>query len=63
MTKQEAIETIKANWPPENYTMLREALTIAVDALDSDDNRCTYYEENGKEPCCTHSCDGCMWYC
>ncbi len=62
MTKQEAIETIRANWPPENYTMLREALTIAIDALDSDDRRCRYCEENGEAPCCTHSCNGCTWY-
>ena len=23
---------------------------------------CSYYAENGKESCCTHDCDGCMWY-
>lgn len=23
---------------------------------------CTYYDSNGKAPCCTHDCDGCMWY-
>ncbi len=23
---------------------------------------CSYSTENGKEPCCTHECDGCMWY-
>ena len=22
---------------------------------------CRYFEENGKVPCCTHSCTGCMW--
>ena len=22
---------------------------------------CTYQKENGKEPCCTHDCEGCMW--
>ena len=33
MTNQEAIETIKNNWPPENYTMLREALAIAIQAI------------------------------
>lgn len=30
MTNQEAIETIEANYPPENYSMLREALNIAL---------------------------------
>ena len=33
MTNQEAIETIKANYPPENYSMLREALDIAIGLL------------------------------
>jgi hypothetical protein len=33
MTNQEAIETIKANYPPENYSMLREALDIALAML------------------------------
>ena len=23
---------------------------------------CTYYKWNGKVPCCTHSCDGCVWH-
>jgi len=34
MTNQEAIETIKANYPDESYTMLREALDIAIKALE-----------------------------
>lgn len=33
MTRDEAIAAIDANWPTENYTMLREALTLAKDAL------------------------------
>lgn len=33
MTNQEAIEIIKANYPDERYTMLREALDMAMDAL------------------------------
>jgi len=33
MTSQEAIETIKANYPPENYSMLREALDMAIALL------------------------------
>lgn len=33
MTNQEAIETIKANYPPENYSMLREALDMAIELL------------------------------
>ena len=23
---------------------------------------CTYYKENGKVPCCTHQCEGCVWW-
>lgn len=34
MIIQEAIETIKHNWPPSNYTMLIEALTMAIVALE-----------------------------
>lgn len=30
MTNQEAIETIEANYPPQNYSMLREALDMAM---------------------------------
>lgn len=24
-------------------------------------NMCKYQQENGKSPCCTHDCDGCVW--
>jgi len=33
MKETEAIEAIKANYPPENYALLREALDLAVNAL------------------------------
>lgn len=33
MTPEEAIGAITANYPPENYTMLREALDMAITAL------------------------------
>ena len=33
MTNQEAIETIEANYPPEKYSMLREALDMAISLL------------------------------
>lgn len=38
MTNQEAIETIEANYPPENYSMLREALDMAIARLKEQDN-------------------------
>lgn len=34
MTNKEAIDTIKANYPDERYTMLREALDMAIEALE-----------------------------
>lgn len=36
---QEAINVIKANYPPENYTMLREALDLAINLLEKEDNK------------------------
>ena len=33
MTNTEAIETIEANYPPENYSMLREALDMSIALL------------------------------
>jgi len=33
MDHKEAIKIIKANYPPENYTRLREALDLAVKVL------------------------------
>lgn len=34
MTSQEAIKAIQNNYPPERYTMLREALDLAIEALE-----------------------------
>jgi hypothetical protein len=39
MTNQEAIETIEANYPPENYSMLREALDMAIELLEEQEAR------------------------
>ena len=36
MTNKEAIEAIKCNYPPENYTRLREALDMAIEALENE---------------------------
>lgn len=64
MTNEEAIKAIKANWPSENYSILREALTLAIYALGEEQpsKGCSYYAENDKKPCCTHDCEGCTWY-
>ena len=34
MTREEAIEAIKCNWPDSRHTILREALDMAVKALE-----------------------------
>ena len=34
MTYEEAINAIKSNYPPENYTILREGLDMAIEALE-----------------------------
>lgn len=38
MTRKDAIEAIKCNWPDSRYTILREALDMAVKALEDDNH-------------------------
>ena len=38
MTNEEAIEAIKCNWPDSRYTILREALDMAISALRQQDH-------------------------
>lgn len=38
MTNEEAIRVIKANYPPSNFTMLREALDISIELLGTTNN-------------------------
>lgn len=40
MTNEEAIGAIKCNYPPENYTRLREALDMAIEALEKQMHNC-----------------------
>lgn len=35
MTREEAIDTIKCNYPPSHYSMLCEALDMAMDTLEN----------------------------
>ena len=35
MTTEKAIEAIKSNWPDSRYTMLRESLEMAIEALSN----------------------------
>lgn len=36
LTRKEAIDAIKGNYPPENYQILREALDLAIMVLEDD---------------------------
>ena len=69
-----AIEAIKNNWPPENYTMLREALMIGIQAIEKQIAKepvmgnevcCAATDEPYKVPSCpmcgepTYSCKWC----
>lgn len=40
ITNEEAIKAIKCNYPPENYTILREALDMAIKALEKQMHNC-----------------------
>ena len=47
MTNEEAIKAIKCNYPPENYTILREALDMAIEALEKQIPEMPDYEGDG----------------
>ena len=47
MTNEEAIKAIKCNYPPENYTILREALAMAIEALRKQIREVPDYEGDG----------------
>lgn len=53
VTSQEAAEVIKNNWPPENYTMLREALTMAIQALEKQGVMCDLTKEEAAALLCS----------
>ena len=46
MTREEAIEAIKCNWPDSRYTILREALDMAIAALREQEGKDTYVPTN-----------------
>jgi len=37
MEKKEAVAIIRSNWPDIRYSMLREALELAIKSLEADD--------------------------
>jgi hypothetical protein len=45
VTSKEAIEAIKANYPPANYTILREALDLAIKLLEKDSKKEKWYSD------------------
>ena len=52
MTREEAIEAIKCNWPDSRYTILREALNMAISALRQQEavTKCRdLFDEDGGE--------------
>ena len=52
MTREEAIEAIKCNWPDSRYTILREALDMAISALRQHETvaKCNdLFDEDGGE--------------
>ena len=46
MTIEEDIEAIKCNWPDSRYTILREALDMAISALREQDVSDKYVGNN-----------------
>ena len=49
MTNYEAIETIKAHYPDERYTMLREALDMAMEVLEAQEPAKPYMDYDGQD--------------
>ena len=60
MTVQEAIEAIKSNYPPSRYSMLREALDMAIEALEAV-GKSDKLEQKSKKPTWNHWYD--VWQC
>ena len=49
MTNKEAIEAIKSNYPPKHYSILREALDKAIEALEQTEWRPITYRDADEE--------------
>ena len=55
---KEAIHAIKSNYPPSNYTMLRDGLDLAIEALEKQIPKPPVEKVNPKYPAL-----GKMYYC
>lgn len=42
--------------------MTGSMIKVNKDPNRKGENMCTYQDANGKPPCCTHDCDGCVWH-
>ena len=51
MTKSDAMEVIQANYPPSNYTDLREALKIAIHCLKESESVKPYAQGDDSFAC------------
>lgn len=50
MTREEAIETLKANYPDKCFELLRNAVDIAIKALSAEPKRWIPVEEKSPKP-------------
>lgn len=55
---QEAIKVIKSNYPPSNYSMLREALGLSIKLLEKATPKKVLNEGDGEY---THKCPNCLY--
>lgn len=57
MTREEAIEVLQKNYPDSCYSMLREAVDIAIEALKT--QKISHWITNREWLCITHTCSNC----
>lgn len=51
MDKKEAISVIRNNWPPEQYSMLREALELSIKTLEAVEVAPSASDNSAMVPC------------
>lgn len=49
MTREEAIETLRANYPDKCYESLRDAVDVAIESLKAEPIKHGYWIHTGKE--------------
>lgn len=62
---QEAIKAIKSNYPPSNYSMLREALDLSIELLEKATPKKPHwiYDDEPLCPYCGEVLDGTEEHC